>query len=69
MSHNQEENSSEKLPQQSLPNLQVQVILGEVRRMVNRLIEPIQEQLETLQLEKRRQQRNSPARPPPRQMQ
>ncbi|GKV07002.1 hypothetical protein SLEP1_g18814 [Rubroshorea leprosula] len=37
--------------------------------MVNRLIEPMQEQLEMLQLENRRQQRNSPAQPPPRQMQ
>ncbi|GKV49075.1 hypothetical protein SLEP1_g55846 [Rubroshorea leprosula] len=36
MSCNQEENSSEELPQQYLPNLQVQAILGEVQWMVNR---------------------------------
>ncbi|GKV34688.1 hypothetical protein SLEP1_g43040 [Rubroshorea leprosula] len=65
MSRNQEENSSEELPQQTLSNLQVQPILGKVQRMVNRLMEPMQEQLEMLQLENKRQQQSSPAQPPP----
>ncbi|GKV11629.1 hypothetical protein SLEP1_g22871 [Rubroshorea leprosula] len=34
MSCNQEENLSEELPRQTLPNLQVQAILGEVLQMV-----------------------------------
>ena len=68
MSRNQEENSTEEVQQSPIPNLQIQAILGEVRRIMRAENEQLHERMDRLELENRRQ-RNSPVRPPPRRMQ
>ena len=68
MSRNQEEDPNHEIQKQTIPNLQIQAILGEVRRMMRAENEQLHERLDKLELDNRRQ-RNSPNRPPPRQMQ
>ena len=47
MSRNQEENSTEEIQQSPIPNLQIQAILGEVRRIMRAENEQLHERLDS----------------------
>ncbi|KAL5539529.1 hypothetical protein UlMin_043657 [Ulmus minor] len=49
MSNNQEEHSTEEFRQPPAPNLQMQALLGEMRRMLRAELEPIQERLDRVE--------------------
>ena len=49
MSHNQEENSSENNQQPTIPNIQMQALLGEMRRMMRVELEHIHERLDRVE--------------------
>ena len=63
MSGNQEENSTKEAQQPTIPNLQVQALLGEMRRMMRTELEQIHERMDRLEEESTREQpRNAPVR-------
>ena len=49
MSHNRENNTSEEVPQQAVPNLQMQALMGEMRRMMRAELEHIHERLDRVE--------------------
>ena len=46
MNPNQESEAEDDLPQQNVPNLQLQALMGQMERMLTRALEPIQEKLD-----------------------
>jgi len=63
MSNNQEEDTIEEFRQPAAPNLQMQVLLGEMRRMLRTELEPIHERLDRVEVETPRgQQQDNPNR-------
>ncbi|KAL5550756.1 hypothetical protein UlMin_000932 [Ulmus minor] len=50
MSNNQEEDTTEEFRQPEAPNLQMQVLLGEMRRMLRAKLEPIHERLDMVEV-------------------
>ncbi|KAI3453490.1 hypothetical protein Pfo_010153 [Paulownia fortunei] len=70
MSHNQVENSIEETQQATIPNLQLQALLGEIKRMMRTKLEQIHERMDKLEDESTKgQYQNTPFRQPPRRMQ
>uniref|UniRef100_A0A2N9FBE6 RNA-directed DNA polymerase n=1 Tax=Fagus sylvatica TaxID=28930 RepID=A0A2N9FBE6_FAGSY len=49
MSNNQEEDTTEEVRQHAVPNLQMQALLGEMRRMLRDELEPIHERLDRVE--------------------
>ena len=49
MSNNQEEDTTEEFRQPVVPNLQIQALLGEMRRMLRVELEPIHERLDRVE--------------------
>ena len=49
MSNNQEEDTTEEVRQHAVPNLQMQVLLGEMRRMLRDELESIHERLDRVE--------------------
>ena len=58
MSRNHETNTSDEVPQQAVPNLQMQALMGEMRRMMRAELEHIHERLDGVE-------RGTPRGPPP----
>ncbi|KAM6542875.1 hypothetical protein CsatB_007322 [Cannabis sativa] len=56
MCNNQEEHLTEEFRQPPTPNLQMQALLGEMRRMLRAELEPIQERLDRVEAGTRRRQ-------------
>ena len=70
MSRNQEGNTTEEAQQQTVPNLQLQALLGEMRRLMRAELEPIHERMDRLEGETTTgQPQNAPIRQPPRRVQ
>ena len=46
MNPNQESETEDDLPQQNVPNLQLQALMGHMERLLTRALEPIQEKLD-----------------------
>ena len=46
MNPNQESEAEDDLPQQNVPNLQLQAIMGQIERLLTHALEPIQEKLD-----------------------
>ena len=59
MSLNQEENSTKVVQQRALPNLQLQALMGEMRRMMRVELEPLHERIDRLEEETPRGQRRT----------
>ncbi|GMN71899.1 hypothetical protein TIFTF001_052740, partial [Ficus carica] len=49
MSQDQEKNTNEELPPTNLPNLQMQALLGEIRRMMRVELEHIHERMDRVE--------------------
>jgi len=63
MSNNQEEDITEEFRQPAAPTLQMQALLGEMRRMLRTELEPIHERLDRVEAETPRgQQQDNPNR-------
>ena len=58
MSNNQEEDTTEEFRQPPVPNLQMQAMLGEMRRMLRAELEPIHERLDRVEAETPRGQQH-----------
>ncbi|XP_040998254.1 uncharacterized protein LOC121244313 [Juglans microcarpa x Juglans regia] len=58
MSNNQEEDTTEEFRQPPVPNLQMQAMLGEMRRMLRAELEPIHERLDRVEVETPRGQQH-----------
>lgn len=67
MSRNQEGNTTEEIQQPTVSNLQLQALLGDMRRMMRAELEPIHEKIDRLEGETTAgQPQNAPIRQPPR---
>ena len=70
MSQSQEENSTAELQQSTVPNLQLQALLGEMKRMMRTELEQIHERMDKIEGDATRGQRQkAPIRQPPRRVQ
>ena len=49
MAQNQERNTNEEVQQPAVPNLQMQALIGEMRRMMRAELEPIHERLDRVE--------------------
>ena len=56
MNPNQESEAEDDLPQQNVPNLQLQAIMGQMERLLGRALEPIQEKLDEVDARTRNRQ-------------
>ena len=56
MNPNQEREAEDDLPQQNVPNLQLQALMGQMERLLTRALEPIQEKLDEVDARTRNRQ-------------
>ena len=56
MNPHQESEAEDDLPQQNVPNLQLQALMGQMERMLTRALEPIQERLDEVDARTRNRQ-------------